>query len=63
MIGFLSSLPHGGMGCLNLDNDRAYITVPIKNTEGFCDSVTAIRSNSAIHASFFHTRMDEIKDL
>ena len=61
MLIFLSSFPHGGMGCLNLDNDRANIIVPTKNVEN-TEDVTLIRSNTRIQSSFFRTGLTSKKN-
>ena len=61
MLSFLSSFSHGGMGCLNVDNDRAHITVPTKNVENMED-VIIIRSNTRIQSSFFRTGLTSKKN-
>ena len=60
MLSFLSSFSHGGMGCLNTDNDRAHISVPTQNLENMED-VILIRSNTRIQSSFFRTGLTSKK--
>ena len=62
MLVCLSSLPYGEMGCLNLDNDRAHVIVPIKNMLFNTDSVTLVRSNSRVQSSFFQPGLARINN-